>query len=51
VTDYVDFMKEPGTNAAGINANCIKALSGGFMRLGRAGEHSLGAPMGNPCRS
>jgi hypothetical protein len=28
-----------------------KALSGGFLRLGRSGEHSLGTPLGNPCRS
>jgi hypothetical protein len=26
-------------------------LSGGCLRLGRSGEHSLGTPLGNPCRS
>jgi hypothetical protein len=51
VTDYVDFMKDPGAKAAGTVANYIKSMSGGFNRLGRTGEHSLGAPLGNPCRS
>jgi hypothetical protein len=51
VTDYLSFVKRPGTKAAGTVANYTKALSGGFERLGRSGEYSLANPLGNPCKS
>jgi hypothetical protein len=45
ITDYVDFMKEPGAKAAGTVANYIKSMSGGF---GSAVQGSTASA--RPCR-